>query len=447
MHNGYEVAFLASLSLATISVKSVLPGDFWQSAEKGGGINFQYTVTNPHDVPLRNVPVVCSWSLDQGISGYTAYTLTLTNDKLDSHGRPELANGDHLLSLSFAQLAAIPSSNPSPLVPLATHPQQYLHIEVDPYNLVPDLLKTSQSAGDERVLPLSIEVAIHGWNWNPSSNPSIDFKDLVDKLESLPQENTILYNRVVGFAPRWDSLNDAAFTTGFAALLTGNLRLAEWELYQDPDDYASAQDWLAVGERIGTILDSAVNDEASTVARTLYNDYLHFDDPASPIEHIELIGHSRGGGVGALLVKYLRNNLLTNATSLITLDGYDSTWSYPDQKGYNTEAGALSPTINIAAIANELAGRGVTIQQYVAQYGVASLVPAVADILSYLGVPLPTTKVLNYVQEENESAHHQAVAQPCQDRTMKQSSSVGRAQADLGKRTSANMLGHWLRPL
>ena len=322
-----------ALALPTILVNSVLPGKFWQSAAGGGGIDLQYTVLNPSDAPLNNIPVVCSWSSTPGLSGSTAYTLTLNISMHDSNGEPALADGDHSLGFSFAKLAALPGADPSPADPLADVPEQYLHIELDPGSPVDDLVQTSQSTGDEQVLPLSIEVGIHGWNppWS-TSDPSQLFVALVDQLKKLPAPGTILYNRVVGFAPNWaNSQNDKSFTYGFAALVEGNIDMAEWEMNPvlNALDYPAAQIWFAIGEGIGTNLDSQVNAAAINIEQKLagYGGYMQLDNPANPIIHVEVIGHSRGGGVAAEVLDDLRKNGLSNEASLITLDGYDSTWS------------------------------------------------------------------------------------------------------------------------
>lgn len=239
-----------------------------------------------------------------------------------------------------------------------------------------------------KLAPLVVDVVTHGFN----SSPAAGFTDLAKRLAELPAPHTKLDGRVGSEVFAWNS-SSVSFETGLVAEFAAEVAGAELQLLPTrhlgkpkiQQRLAALTEQKTAFTEVAYASQLASDTDLNVAATNLVAD-MHarglLDDSHKGSQQIELIGHSRGAGVNALVYGILREQGFKKI-DYTALDGYASDWTYGGSSG-----GALSGVDIVSATAgsggtriNCRAGRGLASDPFVLAT-VGSLVPA--DVLAVL---------------------------------------------------------------
>jgi hypothetical protein len=276
----------------------------WNSLEEGGGFTFEYEVENPANLPIPNATIQFFW-LEQGQQNppypEPVYTYAL-------EGTAKSA-GSHTVRVLHQDLPAglrIPEST------TAAVPQ--FSMVIDPGGLVEELSETNNRSSVP-LAPLVVNVATHGWMSSASIWTS---KEYIDALTNMPADGSILDQRVKTYVSNWDS--NKGFTGAVLALAAARL----FDVYRGGGGIAVALLDI-IANRLATESKVIAYDAAVGIVRDVEAILLPRHE-SERLQRIQLIGHSRGAAVNALVSKMLRDHNYRNIETYVALDGVSTDW-------------------------------------------------------------------------------------------------------------------------
>lgn len=311
---------------------------YWNSDAAGGGFTFTYRVTNPLGVAIPNALIRFDWATGPDVSDVIAdaaayqywldtpekktpglHTITVTQDELNAgHRSPPVINGG-LGTATDLLMRVDPTYSTEPFGTVQ---------ETDEANNMADL----------RVVPLVVDVLSHGFKPDPNESWS-DFRgpwyDLASELAHVPAPDSTLDHRVAGYVTKWDS--STGFLNGIYALFASKVASAEAEIA--PAEQAAleiaAASFRAVAAASAKGSDQILEQAARNVVDDLEAPGGDLLPPAqsNSLQHIELLGHSRGAALNAEVAHMLWRDGYRNM-DYTALDGYSNDW--PDYGGILT---------------------------------------------------------------------------------------------------------------
>jgi uncharacterized membrane protein len=318
---------------------------FWNPLSKGGGFTFTYEIVNPSLAPIPDTTISFDWAFSIGSFEFETvaktYTFTIADADTDSAGAPLKAEGQHTITLAQSQLvqfSAQSGTNPSP-----TSNSTHLLMTVDPTDPFHDsgtVLESNENNNKQglKTVALVVNIISHGANPNlPKSEFLPNFDQLKQVLDVLPARGSTLDGRVSSYRADWDSTS--FFYDGFKALLVSKLAFAESVLsfLTDPELSSGLLATSAASYSIAAATSLISDIYLKLAAQQVLEDitlpganYLLPYDQSNVLQRIELIGHSRGAGLNAILANQLWNMGYRNI-DYISLDGYADDW--PDGSG------------------------------------------------------------------------------------------------------------------
>ena len=327
----------------------------WLSLEQDGGIEASYFIRNADIGSTMRLNLYWSsdktfeWTLDD-----LAATLIISNSELLT--RNEVTPKTIRIAHSLFIIKTPPTY------------ANYLIAFVDPLDLAAlqsmtpsfgDIPETNEANNVDTVklVPLVINVVTHGFNAD------------VDKLhkyghilESEPESGSILDGRVKSYVPEWES-NDG-FREGMTALLLSKLDKAAATFYTSvfhsaraaktfEDRAAELRSTIKTYQKVSKM---HAEQAAADIVHEIESRFLLDVDPVNgQLQHISLVGHSRGAAVNALASQLLHNDGYI-VDEYVSLDGYSTDW---------TNGGGDLGDINIADVTvantkiNYLVGTGL----------------------------------------------------------------------------------------
>jgi hypothetical protein len=311
----------------------------WRSYEEGGGIEYTYFVLD--ELPVNTAPRVdLFWATGEDrtrrVSGPVA-TLRLTADGRDADGKPMRELGMHRVVIRHEDF-----------VPGLGSPRdfsgEFLHAELSDGATDRIVRKHVASA----VPPLVVNVILHGWR-PPTGGPWEEFAEQFRKIAAyyggsddqhefeygsgLARADSLLHHRVVSVAPIWES--DTKFTSAFGAVAISKMYdayAASANIVNSVSALLLAEQFRDLAERQSTGSRAIARAAAQRIAGELIGGPLLGDrDESNAIQRIQVIGHSRGAAVGAMVTEILAQRGYRNVVNFTSLDGFSTDW--PDDAG------------------------------------------------------------------------------------------------------------------
>ena len=309
-----------------------LQGASWLSVENGGGISISYFVRDA-DLPLGS-QIQLYWSADTALSADDRHAAAFSLDTAGLTSRDD-ANPKtiQVTHARFIQDAAAPRAD-----------EKYLLIDTNS-TIAPNPIIDSDSTNDRgsvKIVPLVLNIVTHGFNpagllkadlpFHPGWSDFWTRWDGIGKtFDDVPVAGSILEGRVKSYVPKWDS--SEGFYGGFVSLLLSKLDAAAVRYYRARHLTRPAarflQRELALEHNIAAFAatSKAYAEQAAsdTVKYILDSGLLLPPDEARGVQHIHLVGHSRGAAVNARVSKLLteKGYFVDQFTSL---DGYSTDW-------------------------------------------------------------------------------------------------------------------------
>jgi hypothetical protein len=316
---------------------------YWRSVEDGGGFSFRYRVIRREDTPIVPTTIVFAWA-----DGSPAFIFDV-DDNVDDNGTPSDAVGEHTVTVRANEFAYRPRA--------PTAGNDKLTMTIDPDDFVAE---TDESNNVTRLMlvPLVVEVVTHGFATEP---PYVAFTDLAKDIVTLVTPGSVLENRVATEVSTWQSpVNVGWKLTAFAKAVFHAFRvdadnvtieiIKKYELPEGQQNQIIGRFKDAMEEHAVLAQEASIkaDQELLIAALQIIDDLnsrglLSTDDKR--LQHIELIGHSRGAQVNAL-VALLLSGMGYEHIDYIALDGYGPDWSY------GTSAGGLASNIDIVDLMN-----------------------------------------------------------------------------------------------
>lgn len=315
----------------------------WRSYEEGGGIEYTYFVLD--ELPLNTAPRVdLFWATGEDrtrrVSGPVA-TLRLTADGRDADGKPMRELGMHRVVIRHEDFVPGQGSpRRSPALPI----DDFLHAELSDGATEKIIRKHVASA----VPPLVVNVILHGWR-PPNGGPWEEFAEQFREIAAyyggsdeqsefehgsgLARADSLLHHRVLSVAPIWES--DTKFTSAFGAVAISKMYdayAASANIVNSVSALLLAEQFRDLAERQSTGSRAIARAAAQRIAGELIGGPLLQDrDESNAIQRIQVIGHSRGAAVGAMVTEILAQRGYHNVVNFTSLDGFSTDW--PDDAG------------------------------------------------------------------------------------------------------------------
>lgn len=315
----------------------------WRSYEEGGGIEYTYFVLD--ELPLNTAPRVdLYWATGEDrtrrVSGPVA-TLRLTANGRDADGKPLRELGMHRVIIRHEDFVPGQGSpRRSPALPI----DDFLHAELSDGATEKIIRKHVASA----VPPLVVNVILHGWrppNGGPWEEFTKQFREIAayyggsdeqsefEYGSGLARPDSLLHHRVLSVAPEWES--DTKFTSAFAALAISKLYegyAAHTDILNSVSALLLAQQFRDLAERQSNGSRAIAKASAQRIAGELIGGpLLQERDKSNSIQRIQVIGHSRGAAIGAMVTEILAQRGYHNVVNFTSLDGFSTDW--PDDAG------------------------------------------------------------------------------------------------------------------
>ena len=424
--NNVENLALPDIAVVTNDASGVPTNFFWNPLANGGGFTFTYRVNNPGDQPLPDSEINFYWQSPLGFTNTLAYEFTLDSAAVDSEGNSATDDGVHQIVVTqhemLSQYLTDPSLGTSPSPPDPSPGNIPVSPSADLLSAVIDpadgghpsgrILETDETNNQYAisVVPLVVEVVSPGFNPLPEiTSPQsflAPFVSLALTLQDIPSAGSTLDNRVASYVSTWDSTK--SFRTGFLDVMLANLEQAE-VAQGSIDPTIGAQQiaaFISKAQTSALASDFYLYDAAVTIVNDLTSQDSQFPfllppDQSNQLQTIELVGHSRGAELNAMVARLLKKEGYNNIANYTSLDGYSQDWStQTPSSGVLTDfnIGTLLNAVPVSnALLNIRAGQGMAFdnsvitfllpyaEAYLASTNVNPLIPfAHASTLAWL---------------------------------------------------------------
>lgn len=290
-----------------------LPSRFyWNRADEDGGFTFTYylSVSNGYS-HVPDTSISFRWSNDDSL----AYLLNVTDDSRDMNGNLLKARGQHVVRVKFDQMmsgARAPSTNKT--VSLVMTLEDAKKIDED---------NEGDNTASLEYVPLVVNVLTHGWQSTGADWVAAGYDFAMD---SMPMWGAILDQRIGTYVSNWDS--NPGFTEALVLLIVAQALRddAAVNALNSGFDLALALHFEHIAKEDAALAKSKAIDAAETIAREVEQQYLLPQSESNRQQRIQLIGHSRGGAVNALVSRNLMRDGYHNIIDYVSLDGFASDW-------------------------------------------------------------------------------------------------------------------------